>query len=120
MANFIIPKGEDYTFKVTILDTDSFLPMDLSGVTSLVATFKLIDPATSTEVFSVTGTAVDLLNGVMSFSLTATTHTGSLDNTNRGSEADWYYLRPKYQGSIKVTGAEIPDVFTVIEKIYVI
>ena len=116
MADFIIPKGEDYLFTIKVIEKDSFLPQDLTTMTS--ATIEFSDLETLATLFTATTTGViDELNGLLGFELTA--EQTELMRYDRGPKVDGYYLRPTYQALIKVAGTGFQDITTVVNKVYV-
>lgn len=122
MADFVIPKGEEFTFTVKVLARDSFLPQDLTNINNS-GYFKIVDKDTKAQVgnsitistSNVYGNATD---GVLK--ITASSTLTSLLQLDEGSKEDGYYMRPKYRGVLKVTFTDgTPAIFSVIEDVYV-
>ena len=99
MADFIIPKGQDFEFSIRVIEKDSFLAQDLTNMDSAV--FRLIDIVTQELVTSVDMTVVDALNGVLKGTIPST-DTAML-SILRGPAEDGYYLKAGYQGSMTIT-----------------
>ena len=97
-----IPLGSEYTFIVTVMENDSFLPQDLTAVDLANCSFTLVRLSDLCKV--VVGTATitveDAINGRLRVSLDATM-TSSL-SYERGDKVDGYYIKPMYQGTVVV------------------
>jgi len=116
MADFVIPKGQDFEFAIKVIEKDSFLPQDLTNMNT--AEFRLIDIKDMSLVHNSNMTVVDALNGILKGSISSTV-TGIL-SISRGPQEDGYYLKPGYQGSITITFADGTESINVlIEKILV-
>ena len=100
MAQFTIPKGRAYTFTVKVIEKDSFLPQDLTHMST--AKFSLHRTNTMCLYDTpVNGTVVDAVNGVLSFTL-SDVYTDGLE-FERGPAVDGYYSKPTYNAVIDVT-----------------
>ena len=118
MSDFIIPKGKEYKFTVRVIEKDSFLPQDLATMVS--ATVELINSSTGCAVDDttpITVTVLDALNGMLSVTMPAD-YTALLE-VERGDKVDGYYLKPVYQCIITVKFSDIPDILSIIDKVYV-
>ena len=118
MSDFIIPKGKEYKFTVRVIEKDSFLPQDLATMTSV--TVELINRSTGCAVDDTTPIAVtvlDALNGMLTVTMPAA-YTALLE-VERGDKVDGYYLKPVYQCIITVKFSDIPDILSIIDKVYV-
>ena len=123
MADFVIPKGKEYSFNVSVMEKDSFLPQSLvdnEGASILdIATFTLYNKDDMCEYGNpVVGTVVDALNGVLKFTLTSA-YTSNL-KFERGAKVDGYYLKPVYSASVEVTFTDGTEpVIALMDKVYV-
>ena len=115
-----IPKGLPYSFIITVIEKDSFLPQDLTNMNVPTSSFKLVGLSDLCDVTTgtVTLTVTDAINGKVQVDLDSTL-TDSLTYL-RGEAVDNYYLKPVYQGviNIKFTDAT-PERTAIIEKVYV-
>lgn len=128
---FKIPKGKTYTFSITVLERDSYLPKDLADMDTANSSFQLINRDTLVPVagtITMTRVADDkllpedpdtYLNGKVSVSIPNTV-TGLLEY-ERGPKIDGYYVKPTYQGvvTVKFTDAT-SDIVAVLQDICVI
>ena len=123
MVDFVIPKNEDFSFKLKILKKDSTDIQELTYLSSFE--LKIYDAATNVTAITVTKSNADIpvsdrLEGIVEVNLTAL-QTNTL-TVKKGDPADGHYLIAGYQGSIKlefVAGSNILPIYTNIEKIYV-
>jgi hypothetical protein len=118
MSDFIIPKGKEYKFTVRVIEKDSFLPQDLTTMTS--TTVELIQRSTGCKVESVTPVTtivLDAINGMLEVTMPSG-YTDALV-VERGDAVDGYYLKPVYQCIITVKFSNLPDVLSIIDKVYV-
>lgn len=135
MANFVIPKGKDYTFTVRVMEKDSFLPQDLKDMES--ATFELLNLDTMCNIGGVViGTRIanplnldsngdpiadtQYTKGMLQFDLDSV-YTGALEFA-RGDKVDGYYLKPTYTSLITVTftaASGITPITAMHNKVYV-
>ena len=117
MADFTVPKGKDYTFTVKVMGYESFLPQDLTTLTS--AKIDIIDISTSVKLFTVsTYTIIDAINGMLKFTLPAVNTAAMV--SERGEKVDDSYLKPTYQAIITITGSGFTEILSIIDKVYVI
>jgi hypothetical protein len=124
---FNIPKGRDYTFSVTVLAQDSFLPQDLTNLDLANTNFNLMSLETLLPVIgnTIITRVVDpktnptdpdtYLKGKISVFLPA-----SLTSTlvvARGPKVDDYYPIPTYSGimSVSFTDATLDTVASIPE-----
>jgi hypothetical protein len=128
---FNIPKGKDYTFSVTVLAQDSFLPQDLANLDlvntnfNLMALDTLLPVAGNATITRVVDAKVNItdpdtyLNGRLSVFLPA-----SLTSTlviARGPKVDNYYPIPTYSGIMSVSFTDsTSDIVASIPEICVI
>jgi len=117
VADFVIPKGKDYSFNVTVMEKDSFLAQDLTSMS--VATFTLYNQNDMCQYGDpITGIVVDVQNGVLKFTLPST-YTEGL-SYERGSKVDGYYLKPVYNAVVEVTFTDsIEPIIALMNKVYV-
>ena len=128
MADFIIPKGKEYQFTVTVMERESFLPQDLENMDT--ATFDLMDLETSVCVLKDVGDVV-LEKLPDSEAVPATYLLGRIKCTlsdaftsklvvKKGPAVDDYYLKPVYKAIIQVTFTDgTPDMTAIVPKVYV-
>lgn len=115
-----IPKGIDYSFNITVIEKDSFLPQDLTNMDVPNSSFTLakLTDLCKVDVGTVTLEVLDALNGVVKVTLDST-FTDSL-SYSRGDAVDNYYLKPTYQGIITIKFTDTtPQRTAIIEKVYV-
>jgi hypothetical protein len=115
-----IPKNSEFSFTITIIEKDSFLPQDLTNIDLPNTSFKLTKLDTLCDVTdgTVTISVLDAANGKLTVVLNSTL-TNSLTSL-RGDAVDNYYLKPVYQGVINVKFTDsTPERTAIIEKIYV-
>jgi len=144
MADFIIPKGREFVFTVTIMQKDSFLTQDveffdpnnsdvqfrkladMTCVTAGTVTMeKVADPVTYDENGNPNPTSYK--SGRIKVTVDSA-RTADMDVGERGSKVDGYYLRPMYEGIITVAFTESssgaddasPTRTVLLENIYVI
>ena len=118
MSDFIIPKGKEYKITVRVIEKDSFLPQNLTTMVS--ATVGLISKSTGCAVNGttpITVTVLDALNGMLTVTMPAA-YTTILE-VERGDKVDGYYLKPVYQCIITVKFSNVPDILSIIDKVYV-
>lgn len=128
MADFVIPKGKDFEFVITVMERDSFLPQDLANMDT--ATLELmelstnvcvtIDPGevTLTKLADPDTDPATYLLGRIECTL-GNTFTSKL-TVLKGSAVDAYYLKPVYKAIIQVTFTDgTPDMTAIVPKVYV-
>ena len=115
MAEFIIPKGKDYTFTVNVKERDSFLAQDLTNMAT--ANINITLAADSCLVYTTAMTVQDAVNGVLKCTMLAAQT--NLLTVERGDKVDGYYLKPAHQATIEVTFIDAtPAITTLLEKVY--
>ena len=128
---FKIPKGKTYTFSITVLERDSYLPKDLADMDTANSSFQLVNRDTLVPVagtITMTRIADDkllpedpdtYLNGKVSVSIPDTV-TSTLEY-ERGPKIDGYYVKPTYQGVVTVKFTDTTsDMVAVLQDICVI
>ena len=110
MALLTIPKGTAFEFSVTIKDTNSFEPKDLTGVTD--ANLRIVSKDTGILVTTTDMTVVDADNGRLACSI-PTAETNKLEVV-KGDKEDRSYSIPNYDGIITVTFSNSANNMTVI------
>jgi hypothetical protein len=112
MATLKIPKGKTYTFSITVLEKNSYLPKDLANMDMTNSSFSLVKLDTLAPVVgTITLTRIPdtkilitdpdtYLNGKVSVSIPDTV-TGDLV-FERGDKVDGYYGKPTYEGVISI------------------
>lgn len=131
MASFKIPRGKTYTFTITVLERNSFLPKDLATMdvaNSSFALVKLLDLSSVAGTITLTriaDTKVNVLDqdtylqGLVSVTIPDTV-TGTLAY-ERGDKVDGYYVKPMYQGVITVKFTDsTSDIVAVVPDICVV
>ncbi len=116
MADFVIPKGKEFSFTIKVIEKDSFLAQDLTNMDT--ASLEIFGVEASCSMFTTALTVTDALNGLLEGTI-PDTDTATLD-VLRGPKEDNYYLKPGYQGTIVVTftDATLP-ISVLIEDVYV-
>jgi len=131
MSSFKIPKGKTYSFSITVLATNSYLPRDLTSLDLTKTTFSLVKLDTMAlvpGVISVVRVPDDKLlpsdpitycNGRITVTI-PNTITSTLE-FERGSKLDDYYIKPTYQGvfTAKFTDS-ISEIVAIIPSISVV
>ena len=115
-----ITKGEEFTFVVTVLESESFIAQDLTNINLLNCYFKLVKLLDDciVSVGSATIAVNDALNGKLNVTLDAIM-TGSLTSVT-GAAVDDYYLKPTYKGIIHLEFTDAtPNRTAIVDKIYV-
>ena len=112
MASFKIPRGKTYTFSITVLERNSFLPKDLATMDVANSSFSLVKLDTLAVVagaISLVRVADDKLNVLDQDTylqgLVAVTIPDTVTSTlvyERGDKVDGYYIKPTYQGVVTV------------------
>jgi len=120
MSNFVIPKSREYVFTVKVLDKNSFLPRDLTTMTSITVTF--LENATNAPVvpgsYTIATSVLDSINGLIKVVIPA--GYSNLLVSDRGDKVDGYYLKPTYKCIITVKFSNDSDVLSIIDKVYVL
>lgn len=128
---FKIPKGKTYTFSITVLEKNSYLPKNLAGMDTSNSSFQLINRDKLVPVpgaISIVRVPDDKLkpgdpnayaNGRVSVTIPGSVT--RLLEYERGPKIDGYYVKPTYQGvlTIKFTDAT-SDIVAVLQDICVI
>lgn len=131
MASFKIPRGKTYTFTITVLERNSFLPKDLASMDTVNTSFSLIK---SSDLSSVAGAISVLrvadsklnpgdpdtyLQGLLSVTIpSAVTATLAYE---RGAKVDGYYIKPMYEGVVTVKFTDpASDIVAVVPNICVV
>ena len=115
MANFTIPKNKDYTFTLKVMEKDSFLPQDLTNMST--ANIEILLASTGCSVYVTAMTVLDALNGVLQCTMPLAQT--DLLTIERGDKVDGYYLKPAHQATITVTFSDgTPTVFSILDKVY--
>jgi len=131
MASFKIPHGKTYTFSVTVLEHDSYLPKDLASMDTVNSSFSLVKLDTLVPVvgaITITRVADDklnvldpdtYLNGRLSVSIPSVV--SATLTYERGDKVDGYYSKPTYEGIITVKFTDTTsDIVAVVPDICVI
>lgn len=129
--SFKIPKGKTYTFSITVLERDSYLPKDLALMDVANSSFSLVHRDTLVPVTgTITITRVadnklnpldpdTYLNGKVSVTIPNTITTTLL--YERGDKVDGYYVKPTYEGVVTIKFTDTTsDIVAVLQDICVI
>lgn len=129
--SFKIPKGKDYTFSITVLEKNSYLPKDLELMDEAESSFTLVKLDTlapvvgSITIVRVTDDKLNVgdpdtyLNGRVSVTIPSAV-TGAL-TYERGSKIDGYYLKPTYEGVVSIAFTDATsDIVAVLPNVTVI
>ena len=115
MADFTIPKNKDYTFTIKVYEKDSFLPQDLTNMST--ASIEILLLSTSCTVFTTVMTVHDAINGILKCTIPAVDT--NLLTIERGPKEDGYYNKPTHSALITVNFTDTtPNVFSTLEKVY--
>ena len=129
--SFKIPKGKDYTFSITVLEKNSYLPKDLELMDEAGSSFTLV----KLDDLTVVSGAITIvrvpdsklnpldpdtyLNGKVSVTIPSTV-TGTLVY-ERGDKVDGYYLKPTYEGVVTIAFTDATsDIVAVLPNVSVI
>lgn len=115
-----IPKGKEFTFTVTVMESNSYLPQNLTTIDLANSTFTLTRLSDLCKVTTGISTlaVTDAVNGKLLVTLNSAM-TSSLDYS-RGDAVDNYYRKPTYQGVIDIQFTDTtPSRVAVIDKIIV-
>lgn len=115
-----IPEGKEFGMTITVNEEDSFLPQDLTNLSTESSSFKLVRLSTLCEVTNgmATITILDAVNGQIQVVLDSTMTTGL--EYSRGDAVDNYYLKPTYQAVINLVFTDsTPDRVALVDKVYV-
>ena len=115
VTRFTITKGLENTFVFTIKADGSTLPMEIVGSDTFEA--QLIDLATETAVLTKTLTVNNALSGKVNLTVTSSESDGL--QSNKGSKADRYYLRPTYKLVIACSTTNNGNFIARVPEIYV-
>jgi hypothetical protein len=131
MASFKIPHGKTYTFSITVLERNSYLPKNLANMDVANSSFSLVkldDLSPVAGTITLARVPDDKLNasdpdtyanGKLSITIPNTV-TSTLVY-ERGDKVDNYYSKPTYNGIVTVKFADDPsDIVAVVPNICVI
>ena len=129
MSDFIIPKGKDFEFTVTIMEKDTLLTQDVQNFNTTNSEVKFRELATMTcvagnctlEKVPDDSTASPLTYKGGRIKVTVPSSITANMNYERGEKVDGYYLKPTYEGIITIAFTDSTPTRTVLlENIYVI
>ena len=116
MSDFVINKGIDNVFTLTIKQNDTTLPMEIEATDTFNAKMYLL--STNTEIgFTPTVVVEDNINGKITLTITqaqADTLVGK-----RGAAVDRYYLTPTYKIVLDCKTVNNGDFIAKIPEVYV-
>ena len=115
MSKFVLNKGLDNEFIITIKQTGTTLPMVIEGADTFTAYLK--DLETSTVVATVTPTVEDGPNGKIKITFYQATVDGL--EVERGERCDNYYAKPMYKLVIDCSTVNNGNFVAKIDKVYV-
>jgi len=129
MADFIIPKGKEFVFTVTIMEKNTFLPQDVEFFDPISSGIQFRELSTMTctagnvtmvkVADDITANPLTYKGGVIKVTVPGTLTT--LMNYERGDKVDGYYLKPTYEAIITVGFSDgTPTRTVMLEDIYVI
>ena len=129
MSDFIIPKGKDFEFTVTIMEKDTLLTQDVQNFNTTNSEVKFRELATMTcvagnctlEKVPDDSTVSPLTYKDGRIKVTVPSSITANMNYERGEKVDGYYLKPTYEGIITIVFTDNTPTRTVLlENIYVI
>lgn len=129
MADFIIPKGKEFVFTVTVMEKETFLTQDVSNFDPSKSDVQFrelstmsITPGTVTMVkLPDDETAPTLTYSGGRIKVTIPASLTSQMSFERGEKVDGYYLKPTYEAIITIGFTDDTPTRTVIlQNIYVI
>jgi len=129
MSDFIIPKGKDFEFTVTIMEKGTLLTQDVQNFDAINSSVQFRELATMTcvagnctlEKIPDDATASPLTYKKGKIKVIVPNTLTTLMNTERGEKVDGYYLKPTYEGIITIGFSDNTPTRTVLlENIYVI
>ena len=131
MANFKIPKGKDYSFNLTVLERNSYLPKDLVNMDDALSSVRIVKTDDLTTVSGTISIAKQVdskvnptdpntyRNGKVKVSIPE-----SVTSTlvwERGDKVDGYYLKPVYQIVVSIVFSDgTPEITSVIKDVQVL
>jgi len=113
--NFVITKGVDNTFVFTIKADGSTLPITIDSTDTFSAQLKLLSD--SSVALTKTLTTIDALSGKVS--LVITDLEADVLVSEKGSEVDRYYLKPKYKLIIDCATVANGNFIAKVDEVYV-
>ena len=129
MADFIIPKGREFVFTVTVMEKDTLLTQDVENFDASNSSVQFRELATMTCVpgncilqkIPDDATASPLTYKGGKIKVIVPNSLTTLMNTERGEKVDGYYLKPTYEGIITIAFTDDTPTRTVmLENIYII
>lgn len=124
MMSFKIPRGKTYTFSITVLEKNSYLPKDLTTMDEANSSFnliRLVDLVPVVGTISMTRVADDklnvsdpdtYLNGKVS--VTIPYEITSVLDYERGDKVDGYYSKPTYEGVVSISFTDDTSVIVAV------
>lgn len=130
MANFKIPKGKAYSFNLTVLERNSYLPKDLANMDDMASSVRIV----KLDDLSVVAGAISIekqadsklsqsdpdtyVNGKVKVSVPS--EVTSTLSYERGDKVDEYYLKPMYQIVVSIVFTDgTPEIVSVIKDVQV-
>lgn len=113
---FVITKGVDNNFTLTVKQDGSTLPMELTPTDTFVVSLASLE--TNTEVLSKTATLDNnLLTGKIHVEFTAAEVNSLLEE--KGSKVDKYYLKPTYKLTVDCNTTNNGNFIAKVPEVYV-
>ena len=129
MSDFIIPKGKNFIFTVTVMEKGTLLTQDVQNFDAINSSVQFRELATMTCVpgncilqkipDDATVSPLTYKSGIVEVTVPSTITVNM--NYERGDKVDGYYLKPTYEGIITIAFTDNTPTRTVmLENIYVI
>ena len=112
---FVITKGMDNEFIITIKQNGTTLPMEIEGTDTFEA--KLISISDGAEVATLTTNVINAQNGKIKLVLSESQVDGL--NMERGDRADYFYSKPLYRLIIDCDTVNNGKFLAKVKKVYV-
>ena len=114
-SKFVITKGIDNEFIITIKQNGTTLPMEIQGTDTFEA--KLVSISDGAEVATLTTNVVNAQNGKIKLVLSESQVDGL--NMERGDRADYFYSKPLYRLIIDCDTINNGKFLAKVQKVYV-
>ena len=112
---FVITKGMDNEFIITIKQNGTTLPMEIQGTDTFEA--KLVNISDGAEVATLTTNVINAQNGKIKLVLSESQVDGL--NMERGDRADYFYSKPLYRLIIDCETINNGKFLAKVQKVYV-
>jgi len=115
MSKFVINRGIDNEFVLTVKQNGTTLPMVIEGSDTFTATLHLLE--TGAVVTALPVTVTDAVNGKITVTVSSTL--ADTLEAERGDKADYYYTKPLYKLKVQCSTVNNGDFTAVVDKVYV-